>query len=137
VSSRCPVSLCGIGVDVTRFYVDPAWPVFGRVYWGRFSTSRLLIRLAPLSLRHLREFSADLAWAKGKPAGVTGGLLFTQQKAATAGHCGGDGFSQYETTDVPMWPVPRPKSHTKKAAAGDQRRLSERRTVTTRRSPRS
>jgi hypothetical protein len=30
-----------------------------------------------------------------------------QQKAATAGHGGGDGFSQYETTDVPMWPRPK------------------------------
>jgi hypothetical protein len=37
---------------------------------------------------------------------------------STAGHGGGDGFSQYETTHGPMRPRPKTYSHTKKAAAG-------------------
>jgi len=41
-----------------------------------------------------------------------GALLFTQQKAATAGQgWSGDGFSQYETTDLSPIHVARPKTH--------------------------
>jgi hypothetical protein len=57
---------------------------------------------------------------KAKPAGVTGGLSHCGgKKAATAGPVGsGDGFSQYETTDVPIWLRPKTYSHTKKPPLG-------------------
>jgi hypothetical protein len=39
------------------------------------------------------------------------------QKPPPRGWCG-DGFSQYETTDVPMWPRPKPLFPSKKPPLG-------------------
>jgi hypothetical protein len=57
---------------------------------------------------------------------VTGGLLFTLQKAVTAGRSG-DGFSQVTKPHMAhLWPRPKTYFPREKAAAGlRQRRLSE------------
>jgi hypothetical protein len=55
-----------------------------------------------------------------KPVGGAGGLsqLRWQKSRHRGAWRNGDGFSQYETTDVPMWPRPKTLFPPKKAAAG-------------------
>jgi hypothetical protein len=52
---------------------------------------------------------------------ILGSIDGTKSRHRWAGR-GGDGFSQYETTDVTMWPRPKTYSRRKKAAASNQDR---------------
>jgi len=53
-----------------------------------------------------------------KPAGVNRRTALLSKKPPPLGRASGDGFSQYETTDDPMWPRPEAYFLSEKPALG-------------------